>query len=95
MSIAGDLQCRIADGHLRLDSESAFDLNLGIGDVRDCIEWAKYLAVRVMDMDKELIAEADNFREFAKWLKYGMWLLVNMFPVLNVSWVRDIPCHAA
>lgn len=72
--MSAEICLTIRDAYLALtDSESAYDLNLETSTVEDCIEWAKYLAVRVMDMDKELADEADNFREFGKWLKYGTW----------------------
>lgn len=53
------------------DSKSAYDFNLEEKHIEECIEWAKYLAIRVMDMDQDLADEAKNFREFGKWLKHG------------------------
>ncbi|KAJ9120779.1 hypothetical protein QFC22_002712 [Naganishia vaughanmartiniae] len=47
-----------------------YDLNLETSDVEECIEWARYLAIRVMDMSRDVTHEAEAFREFGKWLKY-------------------------
>lgn len=63
-----------------LVSKNAYDLNLEEGRVEECIEWARYLAIRVMDMVKHLADEAKNFREFGKWLKYGKSRIVYKRP---------------
>lgn len=55
----------------RFDSKSAYNLDLEEKQIEECIEWAKYLAIRVIDMDEDLADEAKHFREFGQWLKYG------------------------
>ncbi|KAJ9108134.1 hypothetical protein QFC19_002601 [Naganishia cerealis] len=48
----------------------AYDLDLETSIVDECIDWARYLAIRVMDMARDVNSEAETFREFGKWLKY-------------------------
>ncbi|KAJ9105236.1 hypothetical protein QFC21_001601 [Naganishia friedmannii] len=47
-----------------------YDLDLETSGVEECIDWARYLAIRVMDMSRDVTREAEAFREFGKWLKY-------------------------
>jgi hypothetical protein len=52
-------------------SKATFGLNLPEDQLEKCIAWVRYLAMRTLELDREMNEESKRFHEFAKWAKYG------------------------